>query len=181
MREFRSRLRRVTRDSDVRALLGGLVGRVVTVFNLSPHHTRQALEYVTHTLGTPTVASLVTADDWRQQGRWQGSLSESRPCGVHEQRAGAEALLAFDPKLAGEQTALVYDARKNDRSHRLGQEPPRGLSVSTPRGQAPPAPCESPDPGRYRVNATAQEARSCAGGGRSGECTTVRKPMSLEK
>ncbi|MFG3257044.1 hypothetical protein [Streptomyces sp. NPDC048172] len=92
--------------------------RVIAGFNLSLHHTREALRYVTNTLKIPTVASLVTADDFANPQNTGEPPYPGLARVVSTSKEQAEALLAFDPELAKAETALVYDTRRNDNYNR---------------------------------------------------------------
>ncbi|MFG3244254.1 hypothetical protein [Streptomyces sp. NPDC048157] len=88
--------------------------RVVTGFNLSLANTREALTYVTNTLKLPAVASVVTADDFSNPEGKETVPFPGLARAVSTTREQARALLAFDPGLAGAETALVADDRPGD-------------------------------------------------------------------
>lgn len=94
--------------------------RVIAGFNLSLENTREAMSHVTNELGIPVVASLVTSGDFANpEGRDRDKdpyPGLARVVSTSEDQA--RALLAFDPGLAGEQTALVADTRPKDNYNR---------------------------------------------------------------
>ncbi|WP_329192263.1 hypothetical protein [Streptomyces sp. NBC_01435] len=87
---------------------------VFTGFNLSLANTREALTYVTNTLKLPAVASVVTADDFSNPEDKETVPFPGLARAVSTTREQARALLAFDPGLAGAETALVADDRPGD-------------------------------------------------------------------
>ncbi|CAM5279367.1 hypothetical protein SXANM310S_03083 [Streptomyces xanthochromogenes] len=88
--------------------------RVVVGFNLSLDKTKEALTYVTNTLHLPAVASVVTADDFANPEGTDTVPYPGLARVVSTSREQARALLAFDPELAGSETALVADDRPGD-------------------------------------------------------------------
>ncbi|MER5562292.1 hypothetical protein ABT071_27195 [Streptomyces sp. NPDC002506] len=88
--------------------------RVVVGFNLSLDKTKEALTYVTNTLHLPAVASVVTADDFANPEGTDTVPYPGLARVVSTSREQARALLAFDPQLAGSETALVADERPGD-------------------------------------------------------------------
>ncbi|MFF8711850.1 hypothetical protein ACF07T_10475 [Streptomyces sp. NPDC015184] len=92
-------------ETDLRAVVG---------FNLSLTKTKEALAYVTNTLKLPAVASVVTADDFSNPEGRQKVAFPGLARVVSTTKDQARALLAFDPGLAGTETALVTDERPGD-------------------------------------------------------------------
>ncbi|MFG2721821.1 hypothetical protein ACGFW5_26575 [Streptomyces sp. NPDC048416] len=88
--------------------------RVVVGFNLSLDRTKEALTYVTRTLHLPAVASVVTADDFANPEGTDTVPYPGLARVVSTSRDQARALLAFDPELAGANTAMVADDRPGD-------------------------------------------------------------------
>ncbi|MGW4799787.1 hypothetical protein ACWEPC_45965, partial [Nonomuraea sp. NPDC004297] len=88
--------------------------RVVAGFNLSLTATKQALTYVTNTLKIPAVASVVTADDFANPEGKDPAPFPGLARVVSTSADQARALLAFDPRLASAETALVADERPDD-------------------------------------------------------------------
>ncbi|MCX4862924.1 MULTISPECIES: ABC transporter substrate-binding protein [unclassified Streptomyces] len=88
--------------------------RAVVGFNLSVTKTKEALTYVTNTLKLPAVASVVTADDFSNPEGKETVPFPGLARAVSTTKDQARALLAFDPQLAGAETALVTDDRPGD-------------------------------------------------------------------
>ncbi|MFI0418974.1 hypothetical protein [Spongiactinospora sp. 9N601] len=90
--------------------------RVVAGFNLSLGPTKAAMKHITNVAGLPVVAGLVTSDDLANP-ETQDTTGHPFPGlarVVSAAREQADALLTFDPELAGAETALVADVRPGD-------------------------------------------------------------------
>lgn len=90
--------------------------RVVTDFNLSLDNTRNAIVDLTKTRRIPVVAGLVTSGDFanpESQDRDHDPFPGLARV-VSAAKEQADALLTFDPNLAGAETALVADTRPKD-------------------------------------------------------------------
>ncbi|MGP4004986.1 amino acid ABC transporter substrate-binding protein [Streptomyces sp. 4N124] len=88
--------------------------RVVAGFNLSLRDTYEAMQHVTRTLKIPAVASLVTASDFANPEDSTDVPFPGLARAIPTSEKQAEALLRFDPGLAGAETALVADLRPHD-------------------------------------------------------------------
>ncbi|MCG5212004.1 hypothetical protein [Streptosporangium sp. KLBMP 9127] len=90
--------------------------RVVAGFNLSLGNTWHAMSHLTKVRRIPVVAGLVTSGDFANpetQDR-DGDPFPGLARVVSTAKEQADALLKFDPKLAGAETALVVDTRPMD-------------------------------------------------------------------